>query len=91
MFNKLKQFKELRGQAQQLKTLLAGEKVEISSHGITLIMNGNQEVISLTLPNDATAQQLQQWLPDVINQAITKVQRVMATKIQQSGFKMPQL
>ena len=96
MFNKLKQFNDLRKQANSLRSKLAEEKVTIDNKAVTLIMDGNQEVKEFTIkPEFAPAghkQQLEQQTKDAINDAVKKIQRVMATKMRESGdFKIPGL
>jgi len=85
MFNKLKQFQELKNQAKTIQNMLAAEKVEIERDGIKLVINGNQEVISLTLPENIDKNQLENRLPQIFNEAIKKVQRLMAEKISANG------
>lgn len=85
MFNKLKQFKELRDQAKNLQNMLAEEKVNVERHGIKMTMDGNQHVVSLEIGTDLSAEKIQQIMPDIINDAIKQVQRIAAQKMQESG------
>ncbi len=85
MFQKLKQFKHLRQTAKTLQRELAGEQITIERHGIRLVLDGNLDVTSLTLPPELPAAELQRRLPDVINQAIDKAQRIAADKIRKHG------
>lgn len=85
MFQKLKQFKKLRSTAKALQRELAHEQIVIERHGIRLVLDGNLDVSSLTLPPSATSGELQNRLPEVINQAIDKAQRTAAEKIRQHG------
>ncbi len=89
MFNKLKQFKELADQARNLKSALAEEKVEVENQGIRLVMDGNQKIISLTLPEHINKDELERLLPVVFNEAIAKVQRLIAAKMQAGNFNLP--
>ena len=52
MFNKIKHLKDLRSQAKKLQDELSQEIIENEKHGITLKMNGNQEILGITLPED---------------------------------------
>lgn len=94
MFNKLKQFKDLKDQAKILKDMLAKETAEGSGAWgkVKIIMNGNQEVQSVTVDPEFLAldkkEKLEQGIKEATNDAIKKVQRVMAEKIQSMG-KMP--
>ena len=84
MFNKLKQFKEMRSQAKTLQNALADEEVSGEKSGVKLTLNGNMEVVKLTLGNASTAD-LEKILPTLFNDTIKKAQRLMAEKIQAMG------
>jgi len=89
MFNKLKQFKDLRDQAKNLQNILAQEKVEVDLDGIKLVMNGNQEVVSLILPDDISKDELENKIPQAFNKAIEKVKRLMVEKMQAGNITLP--
>ncbi len=52
MFNKLKQFKDLRDQAKTLQDELAKETITTSSGGVEITMNGNLEVSDVSVSED---------------------------------------
>lgn len=85
MFQKLKQFRDLRSQAKVLQTALAQESVTVSRHGVTLTVDGNLKVTALTIDPTATAPQLQINLANLLNDAISQAQRKAAMKMQQMG------
>lgn len=85
MFNKLKQFKEMRDKAKNIQNTLAEEKIEAESRGIKILMDGNQKVLSLTIPPQLTAQEIQNIMPGLINDAIKKAQKAMVQKMQNTG------
>ena len=89
MFNKLKQFKELRSQAKTLQSALKDEKVEIEKHGVKIVMDGNQEIISIDVSVDLFSgdkkRDLENAIKDGMNSAIEKTKRVMAQKMQSMG------
>lgn len=96
MFSKLKQFKDLRSQAKTLQSKLATEVVEASAAWgkIKMAMNGNQEVLSVTVDVEllSSKEKIEGAIKDVVNDAIKKVQRVMAEKLRNDpNFKMPGL
>lgn len=91
MFNKLKQFKDLRNQAKQLQTLLSAEKVSAERSGYSLTMDGNLTVVAFTTPETIDAPTLHRVVPELVNDCVKKAQRIMATKLQSSGFKMPEM
>ena len=85
MFNKLKQFKDLRSQAKTMQSALSAEKVTVEKQGVTLEMNGNMEVLSLVINQDLPKEQLANICRDLFNDAVKKTQRVMAKKMQEMG------
>lgn len=96
MFNKLKQFNDLRKKANSLRSKLAEETVTVEEKGITIVMDGNQEVKSVTVAPELLhadkQHQVEQHIKDAINESVKKVQRVMATKMRESGeFNIPGL
>jgi len=96
VFEKLKQFKDLRDQAKQLKNQLAHESVFIDKDGIQLVMDGNQEALRIEVdPNLLTAEnkeKLETLLCQAFNEATKKVQQLMVEKIRTSGnFNLPGL
>ncbi len=52
MFNKLKQFKDLRGQAKDMQSKLAEESTTATSSGVSLVMDGNLTLKSLDIPTE---------------------------------------
>ena len=89
MLDKIKQLKQLRDQAQSLKNDLANETVEVERDGIKLVMNGNQEVISLILPESFAKSELEEKLPLLFNEAIKKVHQLVVSKMQAGGMNLP--
>ncbi|MBU1160854.1 MAG: YbaB/EbfC family nucleoid-associated protein [Patescibacteria group bacterium] len=85
MFNKLKQFKEMRSQAKALQNSLAQESVTVEKGGVKVVMNGNMEVTFLTVNQELSKDSLEGMLVDCINDAIKKTQQIMAQKIQGMG------
>jgi len=84
MFNKLKQIKDLRHQAKQLQNSLAQEKVVVEKRGIRLEFNGNLEVETVTV-NDEAKNNLETNIKECFNDGIKQVQKVMAKKMQSMG------
>ena len=85
MFNKLKQFKDLRNQAKTLQNALSGESVTVDKKGVKLTMNGNMEVTELKITEELSNEDLEKVMTDLINDAIKKTQKLMAQKIQSMG------
>ena len=95
MFSKLKQFKDLKDQASQMKNALAEESAEGSAEWgkVKVTMNGNQEVLSVDIdPELLTSDnkdKLQSAVKDATNDAVHKIHKIMAAKMQESGFNLP--
>lgn len=85
MFNKLKQFKDLRNQAKTLQNALAQETVEYEKNDVKITMNGNMEITGLALNSDASKEKLENILTDAINETIKRAQKLMAKKVQEMG------
>ncbi|MDP2708727.1 MAG: YbaB/EbfC family nucleoid-associated protein [bacterium] len=85
MFNKLKQFKDLRNQAKTLQAALAQESVQYEKSGINIAMNGNLEITSLTISPDITREKLPGAVTETVNETIKRAQKVMAKKVQEMG------
>lgn len=91
MFNKLKQFKQMRDQAKTLQNTLSEEHVEATAawNNITVRMGGNLNVESVEIdpsllaPDQKT--KLQDGLKEAFNDAVKKVQRIMAGKLKEQG------
>ncbi|HBF67495.1 MAG TPA: hypothetical protein DDW36_03670 [Candidatus Magasanikbacteria bacterium] len=98
MFTKLKQFKEMRSQAKTLQDALGQETTTVTAaHGeITLTMDGNMKVKTLTIAPDLlkpeNKKKIEDGLINAYDDASKKIQRVMATKVKEMGgldqFKM---
>ncbi len=85
MFNKLKQFKELRNQAKTIQNALAEEIITVEKKGVRIEMDGSFKIKSLTINEELSKEKLEEILTDCFNDAVQKAQRVAATKIQQLG------
>jgi DNA-binding protein YbaB len=85
MFNKLKQYKDLRDQAKQMQSVLGAENIEVEKNGVKIVMNGSLEIISITINESLSKDSLEQTLVDCMNNAVKKAQRIMVEKMQQMG------
>ena len=98
MLNKLKQFKDLREQGKKMQNLLADESVTVRAAGdkVVLTMNGNLELAAVVIDDEMLSpdkkEKLQSTIKEAHADALKKMQRTIATKMQQSGdFKIPGL
>lgn len=89
MFNKLKQYNDLRKQANTIKNAMAQETIEAKNSAVTIVMDGNQEIKSLNINEDFLSKdkksELEKEIQNCIADAIKKVQRKMAMKMQEMG------
>ncbi|OGL73786.1 nucleoid-associated protein, YbaB/EbfC family [Candidatus Uhrbacteria bacterium RIFCSPHIGHO2_12_FULL_60_25] len=89
MFTKLKQFKDIRSKAKVIQDALSHESVEGSAGWgkVKVKMDGNQKVTDVQIdPSLLTdAKTLATSVKDAVNDAVTKVQRVMASKMKDLG------
>lgn len=89
MFNKIKAIQELKSQANQIKKALEAEIVEGSGGWgkVKIKMDGNQEVKSVEIADDIIGDKakLESASKEAINDAVKKVQKVMAQKMSQMG------
>ena len=91
VFSKLKQFKDLREQGKKLQGALAGESITVREAGdkVVLTMDGNLGITGLAIDdellNPAKKEKLQEAIKSAHGEALKKMQRVMAGKMQEMG------
>ena len=91
MLNKLKQFKGLRDQAKELQSTLSKESVtvEAAQNKIVLTMDGNLSLTGLAIDEEllspAKKEQLQDGIKKAHEEALKKIQRIMAMKMKEMG------
>ncbi len=85
MFSKLKQFQDLRSQAKTMQNALSQETITEEKNGVKVVLNGNMEVISLTLNETLSKSSQEDILKNCFNDAIKRAQRLMAKKLQDMG------
>ena len=89
MFNKLKQFKDLRDKANHLQAALANERAEGSSGWgkVKITFDGNQHATDLTIdPTLLTDKNnLEKLVLEAINDGIQNIQKTLASKMRDMG------
>lgn len=85
MFAKLKYLKDLRSQAKIMQNTLAQESITVEKDGLKIIMNGNMEIISLSIKDGLSKNSLEEALIKCLNETIKKTQKLMAQKMQEMG------
>lgn len=91
MFNKLKQFKDLRDQAKTLQAKLSTETTTVQAAGgkVVLTMNGTLELVGLAIDPDflapANKEKLENAIKSAHADALKQMQRTMAAKMKEMG------
>jgi hypothetical protein len=89
MFNKLKQFQDLKSKAKQIQNVLTQESAEGSAGWgkVKIKMDGNQQVLDVQIAPDAMndRENLQKMVREAINDAVKKIQAVMSKKLREAG------
>lgn len=95
MFGKLNEIKDLKSQAKQLQDQLGEETVHADSLGgkINLVMDGNQKIVNIEINKELLTPEeketLEKGIKEAHDDAMKKVQRLMAQKMQSGDFQMP--
>lgn len=90
MFNKLKQFKDIRDKAKMIQDALQSETAQGSAgwgEKVKVTVNGLQQIVSVSIEPDAMSDKakLEGWIKDAANDAMQKVQKLMASKMKDMG------
>lgn len=91
MFNKLKQFKDLRDQAKTLQDALGKESVTVSAAGgkVSLTMDGNLTLSKISIDQELLSpdkkERLESSIKEAHSDAMKKMQRIMAMKMKDMG------
>lgn len=80
MFDKAKDLYRMQKQAREIKKKLKNTHIEAEHEGIIVIINGEQEVMSVQISDDAMAdkKKLQENLEKCFNKAVKKSQQIGA-------------
>jgi len=97
MFQKLKQYKDLRDQAKSAQSILA----EITVHGdslggkIGVVMDGNQKILKIdidpSLLSPENKEKIEKGITEAIEAAMKKLQREMMMKMKSGDLEMPDM
>ncbi len=89
MFNKLKQFKDIRSQAKTMQDALSKEQTTVKSSGVALTLDGNLTLTDISIDEDLLAvnmkTKLEHAIKDAHKDALKKMQRIMAMKMKEMG------
>ncbi len=83
MFDKIKDLYSLQKQAKQIKKELKNIHIEAEVDGIIVIIDGEQEVVKITIPEEmgGNAKKLEDSLLKAFNKALKKSQQIAAEKM----------
>ncbi|MBU2542119.1 YbaB/EbfC family nucleoid-associated protein [Patescibacteria group bacterium] len=89
MFNKLKQFKDIRDKAKNIQSKLADESSTSESNGVSLTMDGNLKLtkvnVNADLLNADKKDRLEKAFISAHDDVSKKIQKIMATKMREMG------
>lgn len=85
MFNKLKQFKDLRSTAKKMQDMMAKESVTVDKGGVVITMSGNMEITDVKITGDIATNSIEGLVKSNVNEAMKKAQKIMAQKMQEMG------
>lgn len=97
MFEKIKQLKNLRDQAKQLKETMDQEVInaQAASGKVNITMNGSQEILDIQIDpeflNPGKKEELEKALKEAFSEANNKIRHLMASRLQSTGFNLPGL
>ena len=100
MFNPLKlaaQAHDMQKKMKQVQEDLKNQTVEVSNNAVTIVMNGEQQVISLKLNPMALQtgkfESIEAAISQAFNEAISKIQKIAVEKMSAvtGGLKIPGL
>jgi len=97
MFNKIKQYRDLRSQAKNLQSQLAQETVEATalSDRLKMKMDGNQKVLSVEvdpqLLNPEKKKDMEDGIKDLYDNAQHQFQQIMMQKMRSGNINMPDI
>ena len=96
MFSKLKQYKDMRGQAKDMQNSLSEETVHANvDDKIHVVMDGNHKIVSLEINEEylkpENKEKLQKDIIEVMERAQTKVKQMLITKMRSGDLKMPDM
>lgn len=85
MFSKIKAIKDLRDQAKKIEKLLTDIIVEGASQGLTIQLNGKQEVLAVHVPETLSHAQLGSAIQKALQDALQKLQGKVQQAIKDAG------
>jgi len=81
MFDKFKQAKKIK----ELQSQLSKEKEVCEKKGVKVTVNGQMKVESVEIDSEADIEKIQDLVKECTNEALKKVQKTAAKKMQEAG------
>ena len=85
---------KLQKQAKKIKKELKNIHVEAEAEGVMVVVNAEQEIVSIEIAEDVSRERIPALLKDALNRAMKKAQVVASEKMQgvmgQMGLGMPE-
>ena len=87
MFNKIKTIKNLRDQAKQMQNKLSEVIIEGSHGGVTIKMDGNQQILHVSISDDliGNKEKLESAIKQAFEDVTKKLHKQMAVKMKEMG------
>jgi DNA-binding protein YbaB len=82
MLGKAKDLYKLQREAKRAKKELRRIHVEAESKGVTVVIDAEMTIISVTIAPDVPREKIGEYVTDALNRAIKKAQIVAAEKMQ---------
>lgn len=82
MLQKARDMYRLQKQAKQAKKELKHIHIEAEHRGVSVTVDGEQKVVSITIAPEVPREQIPEFLKDAFNRAMGKAQIVAAEKMQ---------
>jgi len=82
VLQKARDMYRLQKQAKQAKKELKNIHIEAEHRGVSVVVDGEQRVVSIDIASDVPREQIPEFLKDALNRAMGKAQIVAAEKMQ---------
>jgi DNA-binding protein YbaB len=82
MFGKARDMYRLQREAKRVKKELRNVHVEAEHHGVKVVVDGEQRVVSIAIAPDVPRGEIPAFLKEALNRALSKAQVVASEKMQ---------
>ena len=82
MLKKAKDMYKLQREAKRAKKALKNIHVEAECKGVTVVVDGEQKIVSIDIKPEVPRDKIAEYLKDALNRALAKAQVVAAEKMQ---------